>query len=70
MGLDVSHDAFHGSYTMFNHWRSEVWKAAGGTVVVDEEGDPAPDLPWDEYEERNYEGDWSEPPDDPLLVLM
>jgi hypothetical protein len=30
MGLDCSHDAFHGAYSAFNRLRQEVCKAAGG----------------------------------------
>jgi hypothetical protein len=29
MGLDVSHDCYHGGYTSFNLWRHEVARAAG-----------------------------------------
>ncbi len=31
MGLDVSHDAFHGAYSSFNRLRGAVAKAAGGS---------------------------------------
>lgn len=29
MGLDTSHDAWHGAYSAFNRWRTEVCKVAG-----------------------------------------
>lgn len=31
MGLDCSHDAFHGAYSAFNRLRQEVCRAAGGS---------------------------------------
>jgi hypothetical protein len=31
MGLDCSHDAFHGAYSAFNSFRQEVCRAAGGS---------------------------------------
>lgn len=31
MGLDCSHDAFHGAYSAFNRFRQIVAKAAGGS---------------------------------------
>ena len=29
MGLDTSHDAWHGSYSTFNEWRNLIARAAG-----------------------------------------
>jgi len=29
MGLDTSHDCWHGPYSSFNSWRTEICKAAG-----------------------------------------
>lgn len=29
MGLDTTHDAWHGPYSSFNEWRREIAKAAG-----------------------------------------
>lgn len=31
MGLDTSHDAFHGAYSAFNRLRQEVSRARGGS---------------------------------------
>lgn len=31
MGLDISHDAFHGAYSAFNRFRQTVAKAIGGS---------------------------------------
>lgn len=35
MGLDTSHDAWHGSYSTFNQWRTEIAKAAGMPPLFD-----------------------------------
>lgn len=56
MGLDCSHDAFHGAYSAFNSFRSAVCRAVGGTypphwlrtydgdIAKDESGRPLRDL--------------------------
>ena len=31
MGLDVSHDAFHGAYSAFNRFRKSICRAMGGS---------------------------------------
>lgn len=42
MGLDVSHDAFHGAYSAFNRFRQVVCEATGGewpdTMALDGHG--------------------------------
>ena len=38
MGLDCSHDAFHGAYSAFNRFRQVVASAAGGSFPPHEEG--------------------------------
>jgi len=47
MGLDCSHDAFHGSYRAFDYLRRLVCAATGGSYpphwVVDEKGHPIKD---------------------------
>ena len=35
MGLDTSHDAWHGSYGTFNLWRAEIAKAVGMPPLFD-----------------------------------
>lgn len=37
MGLDVSHDCWHGAYSAFHRWRVEIGKAAG-IALEDMEG--------------------------------
>lgn len=79
MGLDTSHDAWHGAYSAFTRWRHAVAEAAGYAIIR-----PGPllthpgvgqypyvDLNWDVFEDKNYQGDWDRPPgDDPLLYLI
>lgn len=64
MGLDTTHDAFHGAYSAFNSLRQEVAAAIGGsypphwlrsfdgTLARDKEGYPITDLSLDR--ERIY----------------
>lgn len=60
MGLDTSHDAWHGSYSTFGAWRRDVMRAA-------EIGE---DIWENEYEWCNYQGMWRESPTDALMVLI
>lgn len=48
MGLDTTHDAWHGPYSSFNEWRRQIAKAAGMPPLNDMEGFGG-DIPWDEY---------------------
>lgn len=67
MGLDTSHDCWHGSYGSFSRWRNALAVAAGYKV----NGHLGYVLPWDMFEEKNYQGEWDSPPgDDPLLYLL
>jgi len=60
MGLNVSYDAWNGSYSSFNNFRKELCRVAG--------------VDWDSIDDRyewcNYLGMWKETPSDPLLVLL
>lgn len=80
MGLDTSHDAWHGSYGAFTRWRNAVAVAAGYEVMeggVIRHSDGRSDLlhdtvliDWGHVQDKNYSGDWDEPPADPLIVLI
>jgi hypothetical protein len=72
MGLDTSHDCWHGSYGSFARWRTELARAAGYPIRGDFGFDrPDYELPWDMFELKNYQGEWDSPPgDDPLLYLL
>jgi hypothetical protein len=49
MGLDCSHDAFHGAYSAFNRLRQAVAKAAGGSYPPHDDPKLSPsDWYWDD----------------------
>jgi hypothetical protein len=74
MGLDTSHDAWHGAYSAFSRWRNHVATAAGYKIVRNTSNGwvhDNVDLSWDVFEDKNYQGEWDHPPgDDPLLYLI
>jgi hypothetical protein len=56
MGLDTSHDCWHGSYISFGAWRDAVAVAAGlksQQYAVRN---------WHSITDANLMGDWAEPP--------
>jgi hypothetical protein len=55
MGLDTTHDCWHGAYSSFNHWRRAICNAAGWGSL-------------DNY--SGYGGPESLPADDVLTVLL
>lgn len=77
MGLDTTHDCWHGPYSAFSRWCEALARAAGyavwpvdsmelhalkRTVVM---------IDWGHIGgEAHLEGDWDETPSDPLLVLI
>ncbi len=60
MGLDTTHDAFHGAYSAFNRFRQAIAKAAGGSWPphADPIEYPNPEQwYWDEsYSEETHRG--------------
>lgn len=71
MGLDTSHGCWHGGYGGFSRWRNTLAQAAGYKLTEGEYGRMGVDLPWDMFEDKNYQGEWDSPPgDDPLLYLL
>lgn len=77
MGLDTTHDAWHGAYGAFTRWRQALAKAAGyGFAKIDPtyHGEE-PLIDWGHTEDRNYFGEWDAIPcntkgPDPLLILI
>lgn len=62
MGLDTSHDAWHGAYSAFMRWRQEIAKAAGLPPLTLMEGfyqqdDPIHDPMWQSVLDRGARGD-------------
>jgi hypothetical protein len=77
MGLDTTHDAWHGPYGAFSRWRSELVRAAGYQVVptTTADGWPTddyPDLPgWDDdLTLAEVSGTWKRKMPDPLIYLI
>ncbi len=74
MGLDTSHDAWHGAYSAFTRWRNTIAKAAGYAVwkVTYENGMTMDTvmLDWGHITEDNLHGKWERVPDDPLVILL
>ncbi len=81
MGLDTSHDCFHGAYSSFTRWRNELAAAAGYVLLQDSIQDvmaglststsPYVDLDWSQFPLKNYQGEWDTVPgDDPLIYLI
>ena len=75
MGLDTSHDAWHGSYSSFNRFRMDLCRAAGYENL---------ESIWDDVEVRGWDkgkvtvgvtegmiqGEWDYEPIDPLMYLL
>lgn len=70
MGLDCSHEAWHGAYSAFDRWRNKIAEVGGYALEKGEYGIEYPALNWDIYTEKNLWGDWKKQPADPLLVLI
>jgi len=73
MGLDTSHEAWHGAYGAFSRWREKLAEVAGYEIAeVAGQYGPHPTvlIDWGHIEEKNYTGDWDEIPSDPLILLI
>lgn len=79
MGLDTSHDAWHGAYSAFGNWRHEIAVAAG-IIQKDESLFPRADftrepkespLDWDKLDAMtDCYGVWHTEPEDPIWYLL
>lgn len=78
MGLDCSHDCWHGAYSRFNHWRDELARVADYRLREPTEEEkhnglfgPVIDLNWEQIPLARAMGEWgSQVPDDPLIYLI
>lgn len=77
MGLDTSHDCWHGAYSAFNRWRDKLAEVAGfeiGRSANDER--PLVLIDWGRITMDNIAGEWAEMPcrpdgaPDPLILLI
>lgn len=69
MGLDTTHDCWHGAYSAFSRWRNIV-TVAGSFVLVKEGYHEYADIDWSRLTEANLQGEWDEPPEDPLVYII
>jgi len=67
MGLDTSHDSWHGAYSAFHRWRERIAEASGhekafqtGQMLIDAAEDVI-DIAL---------GTWKKVPKDPILILL
>jgi len=74
MGLDTTHDCWHGGYSAFCRWRNKVAQVAGYAVwpVKFEDGilSDTVMIEWGQIRENNLLGHWSSLPPDPLIILI
>jgi hypothetical protein len=80
MGLDTSHDAWHGSYSGFTVWRNDVARALGilqrheQLYLPHKYSDyPEDDCPvdWEHWWNcTDAMGNWTEEPEDPVWYLL
>ena len=79
MGLDTTHECWHGSYSAFNRWRDTLAEVSGYTFHRNEHGQLMVDLDWGNAEAtigENLMGKWPRMPmrpdgtKDPLIVLL
>jgi hypothetical protein len=79
MGLDMSHDAWHGAYSAFTRFRTTLAEVAGLPLVDDPDmpGVKSVDVDWNAVSSANIEGEWGEKLPtlrdgtfDPLLLLL
>ncbi len=74
MGLDTTHDCWHGPYSSFTHWRHAVARAAGYQVLPVKYDDgmtmPTIMLDWGHLPAGHLNGEWDEVPSDPLLIVL
>lgn len=77
MGLDTSHDCWHGAYSAFNRWRDKLAEVAGfefGRSAQDER--PLALIDWGHITMNNIAGEWGSMPcrpdgtPEPLILLL
>lgn len=74
MGLDTSHDCWHGAYSAFTRWRNKLAEVAGYEIAKVDTGDLGMRdtilIDWGHVTPLQLQGEWAETPADPLLVLI
>lgn len=69
MGLDTSHDCWHGAYSAFSRWRNKLAEVAGYELYMHGPYETAR-INWGRITDDNIQGKWNETPKDPLIVLI
>jgi hypothetical protein len=74
MGLDTSHDCYHGSYSGFKEFRNKLALAAGYKLKSELNliGHISTyiDVDWTQFERENFNGVWKRTWEDPLMYLI
>lgn len=70
MGLDTTHEAWHGAYSSFWRWRRTITVAAGYELDDDPRYPSAKAINWAAVTSGNLAGHWEQIPEDPLLILL
>lgn len=82
MGLDTTHDCWHGAYSAFSRWREMLATVAGYEVAIVKYPDSVPSemslamIDWAQVGPKQLNGDWDQIPcrldgtPDPLLILI
>jgi hypothetical protein len=74
MGLDTTHDCWHGAYSAFSRWRQKLAAVAGYAIwpVKWDDGTVMDTvmLDWGHLPDNALNGEWPETPTDPLIVLI
>lgn len=77
MGLDTSHNCWHGPYSSFTRFRNKLAELAGYEVknVTYDDGftSPTASIDWPRIERENphcFQGDWRTIESDPLVYLI
>lgn len=77
MGLDTSHNCWHGAYSAFSRWREQIAQVAGYKMMdptPEEQAQgfhrPYPMIEWSGISDANLQGEWTRTPADPLVVLI
>jgi hypothetical protein len=72
MGLDTTHDCWHGAYPAFTRWRNKLAEVAGYKLEK-QDGSfiDLPVLPWDSFPYDWPAGEWGDHVErDPLVYLL
>jgi len=72
MGLDTTHNCWHGAYSAFGQWRRTLAYVAGYWITKVQDGIYNQEtiiVDWGHLQDKIL-GDWDKVPDDPLLILI